>query len=444
MSYATDAAAREEIWRLFRMRAFPANTEVLRRLIERRFELARLLGYPNWAAYVTENKMIATDAAAGDFIERITEAAAARAAADYDELLERKRVDDPAAERVENWDSAFLEDRLKAEKLALDTQAVRLYFEYAQVKAGLMGMVERMFGVRFAPRDDVPVWHPDVEVHDVTLAADGSPIGRIFLDMHPRADKYNHAAMFPLRSGKAAPDEVRLPEGALLCNLPKPGAEPALLQHSEVTTLFHEFGHLIHHLVGGRVRWAGDSGVANEWDFVEAPSQLLEEWTFDAGTLATFATHYRTGEPLPAEIVDKLRAADEFGKGTFVRQQMFYATISLELYRHDPATLDIDALVRTAAEEHAAFRYVEGTHFELSFGHLVGYSATYYTYMWSLVIAKDLFTRFAAEGLPAPRASTAYRDAVLAPGGSAPAASLVRDFLGRDYTFDAYRAWLES
>ncbi|HEY1489103.1 MAG TPA: M3 family metallopeptidase, partial [Micromonosporaceae bacterium] len=260
----------------------------------------------------------------------------------------------------------------------------------------------------------------------------------------PRADKYNHAAMFPMRSGKASPDLVRLPECALLCNLPKPGESPALLQHSEVTTFFHEFGHVIHHLIGGRQRWAGISGIANEWDFVEAPSQLLEEWTFDAGTLATFAAHHETGAPLPAEMVAKLRAADEFGKGLQVRQQMFYASVSLELYRTDPAKLDVTRIVRTATETHTPYPFIDGTYFELSFGHLVGYSAIYYTYMWSLVIAKDLYTRFSAEGLPAPAASAAYRDAVLAPGGSAPAADLIRDFLGRGYTFDAYQAWLDA
>jgi Zn-dependent oligopeptidase len=441
MAYATDAGAREDMWRLFRVRAHPANTDVLRRLVERRHDLATLLGYGSWAQYVTENKMISSDVAAAEFIAKITDASGKRAAADYAELLECKRIDEPDADAVYPWDAAFLQDRLKSEKLAFDTQLVRPYFEYTRVRAGLMGLVERMFGVTFTLRGDIPVWHPDVEVYDVTWAADGSALGRIFLDMHPRTGKFNHAAMFDMRTGKKS---VRLPECALLCNLPKPGAEPALLQHSDVTTYFHEFGHLIHHLIGGHQRWSGISGVATEWDFVEAPSQLLEEWTFDAGTLAEFAVHHETGEPLPAEMVSKLRAADEFGKGLFVRQQMFYASLSLELYRADPATLDIGGLAREAMETHTPYAFVDGTHFELSFGHLDSYSAAYYTYMWSLVIAKDLFTRFADEGLPAPEASAAYRDAVLAAGGSAPAADLVRAFLGRDYTFAAYQAWLED
>lgn len=456
LMYATDATAREKLWRLFRARAHPANVDVLRQLLDRRYELATLLGYPTWAAYVTEDKMIGGDKAAAEFIAGITEASGDRCALDYAELLARKRVDEPAATAVYPWDTTYLQDRLRAEKLAFDSQAVRPYFEYNRVKAGLMGLVERMFGVTFVRRADLPVWHPDVEAYDVIrtdqtggdLVGDGL-VGRIFLDMHPRDGKYNHAAMFSMVTGKAG---HRVPECALLCNLPKPGSltptgsggEPALLLHSDVTTFFHEFGHLIHHIVGGHQRWSGVSGIANEWDFVEAPSQLLEEWTFDAGTLAGFAVHHETREPLPVEMVAKLRAADEFGKGLQVRQQMFYASLSLELYRADPRGIDPVAVERAAMESHTPFTHVDGTYMHLSFGHLDGYSAMYYTYMWSLVIAKDLYTRFAAEGLPAPAACAAYRDAVLAPGGSAPAAELVRGFLGRDYTFDAYRTWLNS
>ena len=446
MTYSRDAKAREALLRLDRTRAYPANIEVFNQLLRLRQEFAGLLGYATWAQYITEDKMIGSDKAAAEFIARISDAATERAGADYAELLTRKQVDDPAATTVDSWDRMYLSDRLKAEKLSFDTQSVRPYFEYNRVKSGLMGMLERMFGIRFTRCTDVPVWHDDVEAYDVTRADSGAQVGRIFLDMHPRDGKFNHAACFTMTVGKQTgdPETSRIPECALLCNLPKPGADPALLQHSDVTTFFHEFGHLIHHIIGGHQRWSGVSGIENEWDFVEAPSQLLEEWTFDAATLVTFATHMETGEPLSADLVAKLREADEFGKGLQVRQQMFYATLSLEAHRANPDGIDVLAIERTAQETHTPFKHIDGTYMYLSFGHLEGYSALYYTYMWSLVIAKDLFTRFAAEGLPAPEASAAYRDAVLAPGGTAPAADLVHRFLGRDYTFDAYKAWLDS
>jgi thimet oligopeptidase len=451
LTYATDAGAREQLWRLFNRRGHPSNVGVLRRMLERRHELARVLGYSDWAAYAAEDKMIGAAENIADFIERIAAAAAERAARDYAVLLERKRVDDPTATAVFPWDASYLDDRVKAEQFAFDTQAMRPYLEYGRVKAGLMGVIERLFGVRFIARTDIPVWHPEVECFEVMEGE--RLVGRIFLDMHPRPDKFRHAAMFTMTMGKA-PD--RVPECALLCNLPRPGAQPAtpaepanvaqpaLLQHIDVRTFFHEFGHLIHHIFAGHGRWSGTNGISTEWDFVEAPSQLLEEWTRDARTLAGFAVHHETGEPLPADLVAAMRAAEEVGKGLFVRQQMFYASMAFELYRRDPDGLDPVNVEREARERLTPYRHVDGTFVHLAFGHLDGYSAVYCTYMWSLVIAKDLFTAFAAEGLDSAGIAARYRDTVLAPGGSAPAAELVERFLGRPYDFAAYQAWLDE
>jgi thimet oligopeptidase len=441
LTYATDGAAREELWRVNRQRGYPANVDVIRDLIGKRHELATLLGYPSWAQYITEDKMIGSEQAAAQFIARISAAAGPRAAADYATLLTRKQVDEPGAARVLPWDATYLQDRVKAEQLDFDSQSVRPYFEYTAVKAGILDLVSDLFGVTFTARGDLPRWHEEVDVYDISDAADGALLGRIFLDMHPRADKYNHAAMFSMTGGKRG---QRTPECALVCNLPRPGAEPALMQHSDVVTFFHEFGHLIHHIFAGHNRWAGISGISTEWDFVEAPSQLLEEWVRDEATLARFARHHETGEVLPGEVVRRLREAEEFGKGLFVRQQMSYAALSLELYRRHPAGLDPLAVERETIEAHTPYPYIDGTHMHLSFGHLDGYSAIYYTYMWSLVIAKDLFTVFARDGLLDGEAAARYRGKVLAPGGSRPAAELVTDFLGRPYTFDAYQAWLDS
>jgi thimet oligopeptidase len=439
LTYARDGKAREELWRANRQRGYPSNVDVLKRLVQKRHELATLLGYPHWAAYATEDKMVGTADAAGTFIRKIADASEARMKRDYEVLLERKRKDDPKAERVNPWDSGYLDDRVKAEQYAFDSQTVRPYFEYTRVKQGVLDLTARLFGVTYRPVKDVPVWHPDVEAYDVYEGA--TLKGRFFLDMHPRADKYKHAAQFTLTSGKAG---RRLPEGALICNFPKPGAEPALMQHGDVETFFHEFGHLLHHIFGGHTPWAGVSGVRTEWDFVEAPSQMLEEWARDVTCLQTFAKHYQTGEALPAELVERMLRADEFGKGLFVRQQMFYAALSLELYRRDPKDLDATALVRELQGQYIPFPYLEGTYFHLTFGHLDGYSSNYYTYMWSLVIAKDLFTVFQTKGLLNPEPAQAYRRAVLEPGGSDDAAHLVHHFLGRDYDFRAYEAWLNK
>ncbi|HTO96962.1 MAG TPA: M3 family metallopeptidase [Myxococcales bacterium] len=439
MTYSRSSAARERLWKVYRQRAHPKNLEVLDRMLARRWELARLLGYESWAACVTEDKMIGSARAAEDFIERIAAAAEARAGSDYQVLLERKRRDDPSAARVEAWDSEALKERVRAEKLGFDSQSVRPYFELRRVLDGLLEISARMFGIEYRPVADARVWHPDVTAWEAL--EEGRVIGRFFLDLFPREGKYKHAAQFTLASGVRG---GALPEGALVCNFPRPGAEPALLDHGEVVTFFHEFGHLLHHLFGGQTRWAGLSGVRTEWDFVEAPSQMLEEWCWDAPVLRRFARHVETGEPLPEAVVARMRLADEFGKGLRVRQQMFYAATSLRLHDRDPAGLDTTALSAAQQERYTPFRHVPGTYFHESFGHLEGYSAIYYTYMWSLVIAKDLFGVFRREGLLNPAPAARYRRAILEPGGGRPAAELVKDFLGREVSFDAFAEWLAS
>lgn len=439
MTYARSGRAREALWRENRRRGHPKNIEVLNALIAKRHDLATLLGYPHWAAYVTEDKMIGSAQNAADFIGKISAAAKARAERDYRQLLDRKRKDEPSAQRVEPWDQAYLEDRLRAEVHGFDSQSVRPYFEYERVKNGVLATTATLFGLTYRPRPDAPVWHEDVDAYDVLEGE--RLLGRIYLDMHPRPDKYKHAAQFELASGQRG---KRLPEGVLMCNFPQGTKDaPGLLLHSDVQTFFHEFGHLLHHVLGGHTEWASQSGVRTEWDFVEAPSQMLEEWAWAPESLQAFARHVETGEVLPADTIARMRAADELGKGLWVRQQMFYAALSLGLYDRDPTGLEPLALIEKLQSEYTPFPYVPGTWFHLAFGHLDGYSAIYYTYMWSLVIAKDLFTVFAREGLMNPAPARRYRRAVLEPGGSEDAAVLVRDFLGRAHDFAAYQAWLE-
>jgi thimet oligopeptidase len=439
MTYSRSSAARERLWKVYRQRAHPKNLEVLDRMLARRHELARLLGYESWAAYVAEDKMIGSARAAADFIERIAVAAEARGRKDYETLLARKRCDHPGAESVDPWDSEALKERVRAEQLGFDSLSVRPYFELGRVVDGILETTARMFGVEYRRLTDAPVWHSDVTAWEVI--EQGRLLGRFFLDLFPREGKYKHAAQFTLTSGVRG---QALPEAALVCNFPRPGSDPALLDHSEVVTFFHEFGHLLHHLFGGHTRWAGLSGVRTEWDFVEAPSQMLEEWCWDASVLQRFARHVDSGEPIPSVLVERMRAADEFGKGLRVRQQMFYAATSLRLHDRDPAGLDTTALSAQMQERYTPFRHVQGTYFQESFGHLEGYSAIYYTYMWSLVIAKDLFGVFRREGVLNPAPASRYRRAILEPGGGAPAAVLVQQFLGREASFDAFAEWLNA
>jgi thimet oligopeptidase len=439
-TYAEDGEARKALYVENLHRAYPVNEPVYRELLAARREQAALLGYAHWADYVTEDKMIRSGAAIQEFINKVARAASMRARADYQSLLERKRRDVAGAESVGSWESLFYEEKVKQEKFAFQSQAVRPYFEFNRTLKGLLDITARLFGLRYEPANDASPWHRSVQVYDVYRGSQKH--GRIYLDLHPRPDKYKHAAQFPLVSGLAG---VQLPEGALVCNFPDPDVQnPALLEHDDVVTLFHEFGHLMHHILGGHVARLSQSGVATEWDFVEAPSQMFEEWAWDVTTLQLFARHVETNEPIPADLVQRMRAANEFGKGTWARTQTFYAELSRRYHSEDPTTLDLHKTLVETQAEYSLFAYLPGTHFHTSFGHLNGYSAMYYTYLWSLVIAKDLFSEFKRRGLMDEATSQRYRDAVLARGGTKDAADLIHDFLGRPYAFEAFERWLTA
>lgn len=440
MSYARNAPAREKLYHEFKNRGYPKNIDVLDQLLANRYELANLLGYEHWADLATEDKMIETADSAAAFIEKIAETSRGPALRDYTFLLQRKKKDDPDATKVADWEKSYYEQLIKAEKFAFDPQAVRPYFNSRDVLRGLFNLTQKMFGVTYRRVEGLRLWHQDVTAWDVF---DGDKqLGRFYLDLYPRENKYGHAAQFDYRTGIAG---VRLPQAALVCNFPNPNSSKdgvALMEHDDVVTLFHEFGHLLHTIFSGHRRWIGNSGITMEWDFVEAPSQMLEEWCYNVDALQLFAKHYQTGEPIPAKLVENLRRASDFGKGLYAAHQMFYAAVSLNYYNRDPKNLDTTALLTELQDIYSPFDYVDDTHFQCSFGHLDHYSAFYYTYMWSLVIAKDLFGKFEQEGVLNGATARRYRKTILDPGGSKKAAQMIEDFLGRPYSFDSYKNWL--
>jgi thimet oligopeptidase len=432
--FVRDREVRHQITIAFLERGWPDNEPLLKELFDLRHEYANLVGYSDWASYDAAVKMIEKGPAIPEFIDRIAQAAQGPMERDLAVVMERFRRDVPGAETIDSADSVYYEELVRKEQHDVDSQLVRTYFESDKVKRGLLDVTGRLFGLRYEPVADAVVWHEDVTVFDVFSTGpntDGESLGRIYLDLHPREGKFKHAAQFTITSGVAG---RQLPEGALLCNFNK-----GLMEHDHVVTLFHEFGHLVHHVLGGHVGWTRFSGVATEWDFVEAPSQMLEEWAWDADVLQTFATN-ADGEPIPADLVDGMRAADDFGKGLRARQQMFYASVSYWFHTERPA--DLSAKQVELQERYSPYRFIDDTHFFANFGHLGGYSSAYYTYMWSLVIAKDLFSAFDPDDMFDADVATRYRDRILAAGGTKDAADLVADFLGRPYTFDAYAAWL--
>ena len=429
--FSRDADARRALLLESENRAWPVNDALLGELLDLRHEYATLLGYASWPDFDAEVKMVRTSDAIADFIRRVADVADAPGRRDLATLVERRAQDVPGATDVDAADSLYYSELVRRESFEVDSQELREYFDFKKVRQGLLDVTGRLLGLEYTPVPDAATWHSDVAVYDV--AVDGRRIGRIHLDLHPREGKYKHAAMFDITQGILG---EQLAEGALVCNFPT-----GLMEHSHVVTLFHEFGHLVHHIVSNGQKYANFAGIATEWDFVEAPSQMLEQWAWDADVLREFARN-SAGEPIPVELVERMRNAEEFGNGVGVRRQSFYSALSYYLHRDRPA--DRTAEIERLKQQYDLYAYIAGTHLEASFGHLTGYSSAYYTYMWSKVIAKDLFSAFNPADLFDQKVASRYRDLVLAPGGSKDAAELVRDFLGRDYSFDAFESWLNA
>ncbi len=440
LRYAKRADVRKRLMKAYMNKGHPDNLEVLDRLLSKRHELARILGYDHYADFITEDKMIGSSAAAAEFIERVTLAADGPAHSDHDALLARKRKDEPGAVEVNVWDRFYYPEVIKAEEYGFDAREARYYFQFGKVLEGLLGITGELYGLRYERADESRIWHESVLTYDVYEG--DSQIGRFYLDLYPREGKFSHAASATVVRGVGG---IQLPQGVLMCNFPDPSKGPALMEHTQVITFFHEFGHLLHSMLSGRVKWAKNAPSFMEWDFIEVPSQLLEEWGRDPEVLQGFATHYKTGEPIPSELVQRMKKAEAVSRGLNVRRQMYLAALSLNYYNRDATKVDTSAMAKQLHQRYDLLPWFEDTYFQCGFGHLNSYSAIYYTYMWSLVIAKDLFSVFLEQpSLTEKPEALRYRRTILEQGSNKPAAELVSDFLGREQGFDAFQAWLDE
>ncbi len=440
VSYADKESLRKSLYKAFLRRGYPDNEKNLEQLLRLRYEYATLLGFADWAEYNAQDKMASSKEIISDFIENISDIARPRMRQDLKMMLKRKQRDVKTATKVRVWDRFYYANKIRDEQFGVDGKTLRNYFEYTKVLDGTLALNASLFGVGFEKVPDAAVWHEDVVAYNVIEGEE--VIGRFYLDMHPREGKYSHAAQFSMLSGIAG---RQIPSGALVCNFPKPSAEtPALLEHDQVTTVFHEFGHLMNHIFAGRQHWATFSGNACERDFVEVASQILEKWAWRYEVLKTFTRHVETGETIPEHLVEKMNEADEFGRGVHVMRQMSFAALSYTYHASDPETLDLMKTLKQIMKKYNPYPYEKGTYFYANFGHLESYSSLYYTYMWSLVLAEDMFTRFENEGIMNPATAHDFREKVLAPGGSVDGADMVRAFLGREKRFDAMAAYLKG
>lgn len=436
MAYADDSQARRDLFIAFANRATPRNVEVLEAMIRAKHEQARLLGYPTWADLQAEESMMGSAAGIRRFLEEVAEIARERGKREMAQMLALKRRSDPTAATVYEWELSYLQEKIRAAEIGFDAREVRPYLEYGRVRQAILDLNSELFGLEFQ-RSNAGSWHPSVETFDV--AVDGEASGRISLDMHPRPNKYKHAANFGYRPGAAGKQDTH---SVLVCNFPDPGsaAGPALMEHREVVTYFHEFGHLVHSIMRGRVPWAR-LARPTEFDFIEAPSQFLEQWIFDHDVLRRFALHVETGEPIPERMVELLQAARDLGRGAQTQRQVFLSMVSLEYHDRDPRDLDTTAIWQSIAERWSPTTIDEEATYHSSWTHLPGYAAMYATYTKSKTVAEDLSEGFGPDLMDARQAQR-YRDIVLGQGGLKPALDLVEEFRGQPHSLDAYRRWL--
>ena len=438
LTFAKSDALRQRMYVAFDTRAYPKNQDVLMSLMKTRYEIATLLGFSNWADFNAADKMILKGQNIGDFIQQVNDAARPLAKREFEMLLAEKRKTDLGAKEIVDYESSYLLELVRRSQFNFDSQSVRPYFPFPQVAKGILDSASDLFHVSFQREENVPAWDPAVETY---LVIDGGkPVGRFYLDMHPRDGKFSHAEMVPVLDGIRG---KQLPEATLVCNFPAPTKDDAgLMTYDDVTVFFHEFGHLMHHILGGQQQWAGISGISMEADFGEAPSQMLEEWIRSPQVLAKFAKHYQTGEPIPAELVTRMNRASAFGRGAWVSRQNNYSAISYNIYKGKPEDVDLDAVTMDAERRYTLLTPLPGTHQWASFGHLAGYSSAYYTYLWDKVIAEDFFLQFDHKNLLAGDAPKRYRKLVLEPGGSMSANDLVKNFLGRPHSMVALQTWM--
>lgn len=428
-------ARRRDLRRAFEHRQFnearEANEPLLAEALEIRRRIAALLGYPSWAHYVIEVKMAADPEAVRRFYDDLVPPLRRQLAGEVARLEEILR-EDGEEPPLRTWDWRYCDTRLRRRDFAVDPDELRGYLPLDAVFDGLLWLCAEVFGLTFERVADAAAWHPDVVRFRVRDAATGAEIGDILMDLHPRDGKFGHAAAWPLVPGRRLPDGTyQRPLTAIVANLPRPGDDrPALLRHSDVVMLFHEFGHVLH-MTLTRAELVRFSGANTEWDFVEAPSQILEHWAWQADVLARFARHHATGEPIPRGLVDRLVASRDLDIALITLRQCYLGLMDLGL--HGPEeTRDIAAVDR-AAFAAWGLPYHEGTLYACGFGHLMGgYDAGYYGYLWSKVHGDDMFGRFEAEGVTSPAVGADYRREILEPNGTRDPIEMLRAFLGRE------------
>lgn len=450
MTYADVEATREKVYRAYKRIGGTKNIALLEQILKLRAQKAQLLGYAHIADYNTEPRMVKNARTVQEFYAKLRPLIRRKAEADFAEYRAAKRqlTGDPQAQ-VYAWDQFYLDNWLLKNKYAVDNEKVQEYFPLDRVITGLFDVTQRLYGVEFrdvtdkAREQGPPLWHESVRVYEVWDKATSRHVGTFYMDPYPREAKYNHFAVFGLYPRKVWADgRVQLPVAAIVCNFPPPSPDrPSLMTHEDVVTFFHEFGHCLHNVLT-EVSLGTLSGAATTQDFVELPSQMFENWCWDPEVLNTFARHYRTNEPLPADLLKAMIASRNVSSGVKAERQVYYGLLDLAYNLSRDGQLDTTKIANDLMAECELFPPVPDTYVQAGFGHLTNYAAGYYGYMWSLVYAQDVFTYFKEHGLLNPEAGKRYRDLILSRGGSVDEMDMLKSFLGREPRMEPFLTYL--
>ena len=438
LEQARNRAKREELYRKHWSRAVESNRPLLEEALALRYRAAQILGYPTWAHVSTLTKMSGSPEAIQAFYDTLIPRLLAPRDAEL-EVLRGRLTADGEPGPFQQWDWPYYNEQLHRNDYGVDATKIAEYLPLEACRDAMFALTSEVFGITYHQLTDARTWHPDVTTWQIRDAHSGETLAHFYFDLHPREGKFGHAAAFPIVVGhRRADGSYAQPVSAVLANFTPPsGDRPSLLQHNELETFFHEFGHILHMSLT-RASYQRQSGAEMEIDFVEAPSQIMEHWTWEPSVLRRFARHYQTNEPMPTELMDQFIASRMVNVAFKNMIQVYYGSLDQDIHGANPS-LNLEDAHRNAYAAAVGLPYPEGTLLLTGFGHpMGGYDAAYYGYLWAEVIGDDLFGLFTAECVTSPDVGAAYRRTVLEPNGSRPAAELVRDFLGRDPTPDAF------
>ncbi|MBC7742248.1 MAG: M3 family metallopeptidase [Bdellovibrionaceae bacterium] len=437
LTYSSRRQLREKLWRATSSKAFGGefdNRDVIKKIVTLKFKRAQLLGFKDYAAYVLEERMAQNPETVFNFLKRLMEPAKKAAQRDLKEVEDfREKLE--GQREVKPWDFAYYSEKLKEEKYAFNEEELRPYFKLENVIDGVFEHARKLFKLNFKPVSGIPVYHPDVKTFEVFHETTNEYVGLFYMDFFPRETKKGGAWMTNYREQGLWAHEIKRPHVSIVCNFTKPTpTKPSLLSYDEVRTLFHEFGHALHGLLS-QCRYRSLAGTNVYWDFVELPSQIMENWTEEKEGLDLFARHYETNEPIPDDLVQKIKKSSLFQSGWMTLRQISYAWLDMKWYTTNPEQInevdqfetEMTAITRLLPKE-------PGTNMSCSFGHIFGggYSAGYYSYHWAAVLDADAFEYFKEEGLYSAEVAAKFQKSILSRGGTAHPMELYKEFRGRE------------